>query len=666
MRSSSHARLAHARLRRSAIGPLPWGLALSLLVLTSNASAGEFDSNGEFSFSTNAIYQEGFEQQVPAGATRVAADALEGGAFARLTGAMVIELELTGKGRAVARAYARGPHEHVYLALGHTPESELASSNLPVLFPTGRVTSDGWYELKSPPFSYDAATLSVARFIVEPRGKDFEIDAVELVPEGNFAPQASCQAPDSASCGSGEVCAAGRCRVVSTPPLPDQGKDLLGAYLGSRLELFFGGVETRKRLPEAWAELNEMAQETEASAYWEHVIKAWNKLHDSHTYANLGYYPLVTLPACFVEGVGDLSQGQAPSDPKYPDVLVSHALSAMPDWQAGDRLVAVNGVHPVAFVESLSHRLPQTGSSDPNVFAASLDQLPVAIANYATSITRVRCTTGACSPAETIQVETLSSIRSFDAPLCDHRPAFHSSGQNPDAETHATTRDVYLDLAQESDSTEGIYSMLFNELPGSRPQEFDAAVKTIRDQASAVILDHRLGGGGSFAIAAKISEPFRPAEVLSVTVGPQVYVGKSVDVVAGLKIFNTWDSINGFSVGSANPKPGLKAAVLVSRDVSASDFFAYGMRGQLNVRSFGSRSDGAFSGYKALSLHGFFNLWFGYAETFTNQGQRLVGFGADPDEEVVPLQSDLVAGVDTAYVRALEWLRTCTDCGVGQ
>ncbi len=645
---------------------LPCGLASAILAWAPSAAAGEFDASGEFAFDEAALYREGFEHQVPEGATRVEGDALEGSAFARLSGALVIDLTLSGKGRAVARAFARGPHEHVYLGLSHAPGSEVAPSNLPVLFPTGRVTSDGWYELESQPFSYDAATLGVARFIVEPRGKDFEVDALELVPAGSFAPQASCQSPDDSPCGVGEVCAGGRCRVAAFPPVPAQSRRELPGYLATRLQHFFGGLATRTHLAAAQQELVDMEQETEPVRYWQHLIKAWNTLHDSHTYANVGFYPLVTLPACFVEGVGDLSQSQAPSDPDYPDVLVSHGLPSATEWRSGDRLVAVNGMHPIAFVESLSELLPQVGSSDSGAFAASLDQLPLAIANYASTIARVRCTGTGCSPEETIQVSALATTRTFEAPLCDHRPAFHSSAQNPDPDTHRTTRDVYLDLVEGSDANEGIYGMLFNELPGSRPGEFDAAVQTIRDQARSVILDHRLGGGGSFRIAGTISEPFRPSEVLSVTVGPQLFAWRFLDQSTRLEIFQTWKSINPFSVGSPSPKPGLKAAVLVSRDVSASDFFAYGMRGLPNIRSFGTRSDGAFSSYQELSINGFFNLWFGYAETFTPQGNTLVASGVEPDEYVVPLQSDLIAGVDTAYERALTWLRTCTDCEVSQ
>ena len=33
-----------------------------------------------------------------------------------------------------------------------------------------------------------------------------------------------------------------------------------------------------------------------------------------------------------------------------------------------------------------------------------------------------------------------------------------------------------------------------------------------------------------------------------------------------------------------------------------------------------------------------------------------------PTEEILPLQSDLMQGKDTAYLRALDWIRTCTGC----
>ena len=43
-------------------------------------------------------------------------------------------------------------------------------------------------------------------------------------------------------------------------------------------------------------------------------------------------------------------------------------------------------------------------------------------------------------------------------------------------------------------------------------------------------------------------------------------------------------------------------------------------------------------------------------------GTTHLGHGVPPDEEIVPLQSDLMRGRDTVYRRALDWVRTCTTC----
>jgi hypothetical protein len=92
----------------------------------------------------------------------------------------------------------------------------------------------------------------------------------------------------------------------------------------------------------------------------------------------------------------------------------------------------------------------------------------------------------------------------------------------------------------------------------------------------------------------------------------------------------------------------------------------YGMRGGINgvtnVRSFGTKSCGAFAQILTLPYAGDALLMsLGNADSFTPAGAWLDGTGAEPDEHVVPIQSDLLAGRDTAYERALAWLR-CSTC----
>ena len=163
--------------------------------------------------------------------------------------------------------------------------------------------------------------------------------------------------------------------------------------------------------------------------------------------------------------------------------------------------------------------------------------------------------------------------------------------------------------------------------------------------------------------ASEISVPFFQTTTLTVTWSPEPYYwDRDWNQTNGVTEFDDILTVNPFAVGSASPKPGLKAAVLVSYDVSASDFLAYAFHGAPNVRSFGSRACGAFAQILGLAYGGgALSYSMGNGDSFTPAGIALSGTGTEPDEYVVPTQSDLLAGRDTAYERALAWL-TCTTC----
>jgi C-terminal processing protease CtpA/Prc len=48
---------------------------------------------------------------------------------------------------------------------------------------------------------------------------------------------------------------------------------------------------------------------------------------------------------------------------------------------------------------------------------------------------------------------------------------------------------------------------------------------------------------------------------------------------------------------------------------------------------------------------------FGSGDYIRDTGRSHIGEGVLPDEDILPKQSDLVAGRDTVVERALEWLR---------
>jgi C-terminal processing protease CtpA/Prc len=86
------------------------------------------------------------------------------------------------------------------------------------------------------------------------------------------------------------------------------------------------------------------------------------------------------------------------------------------------------------------------------------------------------------------------------------------------------------------------------------------------------------------------------------------------------------------------------------------------MKGSPRVRIFGPQpTAGAFSSFFQMALGGNMRLSLASGDTIAYDGQALIGHGVEPDEIVVPLQSDLIHGKDTLYLRALAWLRSELD-----
>ena len=113
-----------------------------------------------------------------------------------------------------------------------------------------------------------------------------------------------------------------------------------------------------------------------------------------------------------------------------------------------------------------------------------------------------------------------------------------------------------------------------------------------------------------------------------------------------------------YDVGSPNARTDLKTALLLARDGSASDWFPFGMLGLTNVRVFGRRTAGAFSSYLQFDYFGQINWRLASGDLVRTDGTTHLGEGVLPTDEVLPRQSDLLVGKDTAYDRALTWLRT--------
>ncbi|HEY2515852.1 MAG TPA: S41 family peptidase [Polyangiaceae bacterium] len=646
------------------------------LTAAPSALASHFDHQGNLQFDSAALYTESFETSTPAGGT-VATDpaALNGAKLLHVASGGFVELSTPIGAQDVsvrASVYVRGGQGLFVLS------GDFSGPGVPhldaLLYPTGRVTSDGWVEMQSAPISlplHRATALNFGAF--NEATEDLEIDGVEVVPSGEYRGQKACHPPDASTCGPSDVCAMGYCIDESTyfPPIPE-GEDRVNFPESIAQDLYgsFGGIATRKNgLPGAFASLLGMTVAPNASAYWRGLAAAVHRLHDSHSSSAVGFYSTQTLPMCFVLGDADLSHRQAPSDPRYPDVLISHGLAGqMGGLVPGDRLLAVNGMHPVAFVRSLVG-LAQGNiqSSDPTEYEMNAEMLSYDIRSWATDITVVHCdpASGKCTSPYTIPVSSLPVVSTSAGLHCDNREGYHLASGNPDSTTHNLNNDVFYGPLAGTTADEALYGMIFDSLdPNPGPDPYAGPLADIQQNAKGVVIDHRTGNGGSFTYASEVSAPFMDENKLTVTWGTEPYYWDWDWTRAdGLKEYDLLQDVNWFSVGSATPNPGLKAAVLLSRDVSASDFFAYGLHGTPNVRSFGTKSCGAFSTINALAYGGgalYFSM--GDGESFTPDGTSLDGTGAEPDEYVVPRQSDLLVGKDTAYERALAWLRCTTNC----
>ncbi len=80
--------------------------------------------------------------------------------------------------------------------------------------------------------------------------------------------------------------------------------------------------------------------------------------------------------------------------------------------------------------------------------------------------------------------------------------------------------------------------------------------------------------------------------------------------------------------------------------------------GGANIRLFGRRTAGAFSSFFQFDYYGMLSWQFGSGDYVRADGTTHLGEGVLPDEDLMPKQSDLLAGRDTVFLRALEWVRT--------
>jgi len=351
-------------------------------------------------------------------------------------------------------------------------------------------------------------------------------------------------------------------------------------------------------------------------------------------------------------------------------VLVSHVGPKGTNLGPGDRLVAVNGMHPIAFVESLDALdWGMWRADDPDAHAEAIERMQGTIRRWASTITTIHCdpTSKICAAPVTTNVADLPvDDGSYQYPYCDHRPLYHLGANGPDPVQHNSYNGPFYGPVTDSQAGEDIWGMVWNDAYiDFSTNPYQQAYEAIDPNAKAAILDHRLGNGGTVQGAQYLTSLWRS----EATIG----VGSAFDLTLGfwetytpsnaLQLYNAQLGWNAYIAGSTTANTKRPVALLIARDGSASDWFPLGMRNAApNVRVFGRHTAGAFSSYFVWDYFGGWSWRIASGDLIMPDGSTHLGYGVQPDEEIVPLQSDLLSGIDTVYARALDWVRTCTAC----
>lgn len=676
------------------------GVLVGLLLSPRVAGAADFAEDGTLVFDPQATFTYDFEEDLfPEGAGEGgggAAPSLTVEDEGALSGKRVLELGQFG-GIDVPVTVEDGAHAYrisawirdgetiIDLEVRYDDNPHPGVDEVTALYPTGRMTSDGWVEVANDDVRIDAsrgATVSVGFF--SPSGS--VVDAVEIVPERALGPEdlsgRACEGTADPVCGTGQVCVFSQCRYVGgwVPPLPEN-RDDVADYLASRMALLFGPLLNRELdLPISLVTLDRMQDAPDKWTYWNAFMLGVRRLHDGHTTTNgLADFVLENekpLGLCFIEGDGDLTQGVAPKDPLYLDVLVSHVASSRNfGLKAGDRLVAIDGEHPIAWARAQSeHHWPMSPTSNHRTYAELAEQLRSLIPRYAQKMTVVRCDPGTstCGVLETIDLLNLPTIQegdAFEPVACDNRPLRHLASSP--ANHGGAGSNVLFGIVNESDATERIYGAEWESLYTTNGNDgmgaaMKAAFNQFNDDAGAggVIFDHRSGNGGTilgpmliwnFAIKTATTTQYP----VSLYLDRQRAEDESIDQAAGLALFAAGEQaglVDKAGSPSATTKP---VALLLTRDVSASDWLPLGLKGQApNVRIFAPfETNGGFSTRYGFGYWLGLNYVMAVGETWDATGLSRGGRGVEPDEVVLPKQSDLLTGKDTVFEHALAWVR---------
>jgi hypothetical protein len=288
------------------------------------------------------------------------------------------------------------------------------------------------------------------------------------------------------------------------------------------------------------------------------------------------------------------------------------------------------------------------------------------IPRYASTIEVVRCDPqqGTCGGIESISIGDIPSDppgTTVSVVDCDNRPLRHLQSAPAD---HATGETVYAGVVNESQPGEDIYGLEWESLYTTNgtdgvASDLNSAVSTWGASARGVILDHRTGVGGTI-LAPEILWNFSIQSHADDLYVDRTYAEEeqpsTSDAQARYQAALNTPYMQ--YVGSTAPRTDVPVALLLTEDVSASDWLAQGMKGGQNTRLFAPfQTNGGFSTRYAFGYWLSMGYVLAVGDDILADGSTHNGHGVQPDEVVLPKQSDLLAGKDTVFEAALAWVR---------